>query len=130
MFKLDKKLVHKTIYISLVLQIITTLISLRGFGVKLNEQDSVLQEILKLETGVQIVEAFVYLWITYSLNNFDTMISRRYTDWFITTPLMLLSTVIFMKYNLYKERNDHRRVTFKNFLLEDSDNIKKIVILI
>ena len=129
MFKLDKKLVHKTIYISLVLQIITTLISLRGFGVKLNEQDSVLQDILKLETGVQIVEAFVYLWITYSLNNFDKMISRRYTDWFITTPLMLLSTVIFMKYNLYKERNDYRRVTFKNFLLEDSDNIKKIVIL-
>jgi len=129
MFKLDKKLVHKTIYISLVLQIITTLVSLKGFGVKLNDKDSVLQDILKLETGVQIVEAFVYLWITYSLNNFDTMISRRYTDWFITTPLMLLSTIIFMKYNLYKERNEHKKVTFKNFLLEDSDNIKKIVIL-
>jgi len=129
MFKLDKKLVHRTIYISLVLQIVTSLVSLRGFGVKLNDQDSVLQDILKLETGVQIVEVFVYLWITYSLNNFDTMISRRYTDWFITTPLMLLSTIIFMKYNLYKERNDHRKVTFKNFLLEDSDNIKKIVIL-
>lgn len=129
MFKLDKKLVHKTIYISLILQIITTTISLRGFSIKLNKQDSVLQDILKLETGVQIVEAFVYLWITYSLNNYDTMISRRYTDWFVTTPLMLISTVIFMKYNDYKQREDYRRVTFKNFLLEDSDNIKKIVVL-
>ena len=53
------------------------------------------------------------------------MISRRYTDWFVTTPLMLISTVIFMKYNHYKETNDYRRVTFKNFLLEDSDKIKK-----
>lgn len=129
MIEINKKLVHKTIYISLVLQIITTLVSLRGFSIKLNEKDRVLQDILKLETGVQIVEAFVYLWITYSLNNFDTMISRRYTDWFVTTPLMLISTVIFMKYNHYKEKNDYRRVTFKNFLLEDSDKIKKIVIL-
>ena len=72
MFQINKKLVHKTIYLSLILQIITTAISLRGFSIKLNKQDSVLQDILKLETGVQIVEAFVYLWITYSLNNFDT----------------------------------------------------------
>ena len=114
MFEINKKLVHKTIYLSLVLQIITTLVSLRGFSINLNEKDRVLQDILKLETGVQIVEAFVYLWITYSLNNFDTMISRRYTDWFVTTPLMLISTVIFMKYSHYKETNDYRRVTFKN----------------
>ena len=30
MFEINKKLVHKTIYLSLVLQIITTLVSLRG----------------------------------------------------------------------------------------------------
>jgi len=129
MFKIKKELVTRTIYLSLIIQIITTLISLRGFNIKLNDNDKVLQDVLKLETGVQIIEAIVYLWITFSLNNLDTMISRRYADWVITTPIMLISTIIFMKYNTEKQKGALKKVTFKNFMKEEKDMIIKIVLL-
>ena len=32
------------------------------------------------------------------------MINKRYLDWFITTPLMLISTILFMKYNTEKKK--------------------------
>ena len=43
------------------------------------------------------------------------MIDRRYMDWTITTPLMLISTVLYMKYNTETEEYK-RNVNLKDFL--------------
>jgi hypothetical protein len=48
-------LVSKTIYFSLVVQIITTIVSLGGLFVKIKDNDYVLKEILLLEGVVQII---------------------------------------------------------------------------
>ena len=61
------------------------------------------KDVLKIETVVQFIEGFVYLWLSFAITNLDTMIDRRYFDWTITTPLMLISTIIFMEYNLIKD---------------------------
>ena len=55
-------LVAKTIYTSLAIQIITTIVSLYGLFKKLKEKDFVLKEILILEGIVQFIETFFYLW--------------------------------------------------------------------
>ena len=44
------------------------------------------------------------------------MTQRRYTDWFITTPTMLISTIIFLKYQEYKETQNTEKITFIDFL--------------
>ena len=51
------KLISKTIYFSLVVQFITTIVGLHGFFLNVKEKDIILQDILGLETVVQIVEA-------------------------------------------------------------------------
>ena len=66
--------------------------------------DEPLKDILTIENVVQLVEGLVYIWIVYYSLNFDDMINKRYLDWFITTPLMLISTILFMKYNTEKEK--------------------------
>ena len=33
------------------------------------------------------------------------MTPRRYIDWTFSTPIMLISTVVFMKYQKFKEQN-------------------------
>ena len=83
-------LVVKTIYFSLFVQIITTLITLRGVSYKLKPEDEVLRESLNLENIVQVIEALMYFWIALSVSNLENIINRRYLDWFITTPLYIL----------------------------------------
>ena len=125
---MNKSLVHKTIYISLAIQIITTLISLDGFRYKLNPIDNTLKDILKIETVVQLIEGFVYLWISYSVSNLNVMLDRRYMDWTITTPLMLISTVLYMKYNT--ESDEYKRnVNLKDFFKKNIGEMSIIVVL-
>ena len=48
--------VTKTIYLSLFVQIVTSLVSLDGVDIHLDKNNLVLQDILKLELFVQLVE--------------------------------------------------------------------------
>jgi len=118
------KLVKQSIYISLFVQITTTLVSLDGFSYDLLPQDRILQEVLWIETFVQFVEGFFYVWIISSLNDLDKMTPRRYIDWSITTPIMLFSTIIFFKYNEIKHTG--KPFTAFEFYDENKENVHKI----
>lgn len=122
------KLVGKTIYFSLFVQIITTLISIDGLRYDLSDKDKILKDILILETIVQIIEGIFYVWVVSALKNINLMTPRRYIDWFITTPTMLLSTIIFMEYlkntetfTLQEFLNTHKEniilIFFSNFMM-------------
>ena len=117
------KLVGKTIYFSLFVQVITTLVSVDGLRYDLNDRDKILKDILILETIVQIIEAIFYVWVVAALKDIDLMTPRRYIDWFITTPTMLLSTIIFMEY-----LKNEKTFTFKEFMNEHKINITLIFI--
>ena len=118
------KLVKQTIYASLVIQLITTLISLDGLRYSLDPQDEILHDILLLEAFVQFIEAFFYVWVILALKRLEIMTPRRYIDWFFTTPTMLLSTIIFMEY--LKQKQAGKRFTFMEFITTHSTNIMKI----
>lgn len=122
------KTVKNTIWFSLILQIITGLIPLPGLFIKLEEKDAILTDILILETIVQFIELLFYVWIAFSVLNIKKMASRRYIDWIITTPTMLLSTIMFMKYQERKENNELENKPLKTmgFIKENKDLILKI----
>ena len=125
----DKKNIKKTIYFSFVVQIITSLIASTGLIEKLSERDSILKDILTMELLVQFIESSFYIWVILALNekDYNILTQRRYIDWVITTPVMLISTVIFMKYIEHKEQNKPI-FTFKEILLKEKENIVKIFI--
>tara|TARA_Y100000591_G_C21692366_1_gene623831 strand:+ start:28 stop:720 length:693 start_codon:yes stop_codon:yes gene_type:complete len=120
---IKEKLVGKTIYFSLFVQIVTTLLSLDGLNYDLNDKDKILKDILILETIVQVVEAIFYIWVISALKDLKLMTPRRYIDWFITTPTMLLSTIIFMEY--LKNENSF---TFMEFMETHKKNITIIFV--
>jgi bacteriorhodopsin len=122
------KTVKNTIWFSLILQIITGLIPLQGLFIKLEEKDAILSDILTLETTVQFIELLFYVWIAFSVMNIKKMAARRYIDWVITTPAMLLSTIMFMKYQERKERGELESKPLKTmeFIKENKDQILKL----
>ena len=121
------KLVERTIKYSLWVQIITTLLSLDGFRYDVTPENSILKEILFIETFVQFIEGFFYSYIISGLNDISLMTPRRYFDWFITTPIMLFSTILFLKYCELKETGKLKPFSTKDFYEEKKDDVHKIV---
>ena len=122
---LSKITVKNTMWFSLLVQIVTGLVSLYGLFITLPNKDKVLTDILGLETIVQFIEMVFYIWIAYAMINTNIMTSRRYIDWVITTPTMLLSTIMFMKYQERKEKEEleENPVKFWDFIEENKRDI-------
>ena len=120
-----KTLVKNTIWFSLIVQIVTGLVSLHGLFLTLPKKDAILTDILGLETIVQFIEAAFYIWIAYATVNVNIMASRRYIDWVITTPTMLISTIMCMIYQEHKEQKKlkSKPVTTMKFFEENKDLI-------
>jgi len=122
-------LLNVSSYLSLIIQFFTGLYGIKGLSYKLDGKDKILQSALQLEVGVQIVEFIFYLYLVYSIQNNilpNNITSIRYFDWIITTPIMLISTIIYFKYKesiLLGESLD----LFKLFNSE-KNNILKILI--
>ena len=98
-----KQLINLSIYISLIIQFITGVLCFSGLFINIDNKDYVLKEILGIELLVQLIEAIFYIWIIYSINNIQNITPRRYIDWMLTTPMMLLTTIIYMKFKQNKE---------------------------
>ena len=96
---MKNKNIYNSALFSLISQIIIGVICLFGFFVTLKPQDEILYSLLTMETVVQMVELCFYIWLIHNINklNYD-MTYIRYLDWFITTPTMLVTLVIFMIY--------------------------------
>ena len=102
--------VRNTVYFSIVVQIISTVITWGGFFKSLRESDKVLKEILAIENIVQIIEFTFYFVIATYNTDVTKMASYRYIDWFITTPTMLFTTVVYMEYNRIKDKGESLNV--------------------
>ena len=123
---IQQKTVKETVYLSIFVQIITTLISLLGINYDLEPRDNILKHILLIEAGVQFIEAIFYVWVIYALKNLKIMASRRYVDWFITTPLMLFTTVIYMQYIKNKQDGNNEIITIPTFIQENKQLLFQI----
>ncbi len=125
---ISKKNITNTIYLSFIIQVITSFVAAGGLVEKLSERDKILKDILTMELLVQFVESSFYLWVILAVkeNDYNKITKRRYIDWIITTPTMLVSTIIFMKYVEYKE-NNKPIFGFKEVILEEKDNLMRVV---
>ena len=122
----SKKLLIYTAYISLVVQLLTGTIGSLGLFIELEEKDAILRDILKLETIVQFVEFVFYYWLVNNLSNIpDNVTLIRYIDWNITTPLMLISTAMYMKYNTEKEKK--KKIHSKKFIENEKKPIYELI---
>ena len=119
-------------YFSLIIQIITGMFSVNGLFFNLDEKDFILHQALQLETFVQVIEFLFYIFLIYRLKisdlNNDNITSTRYFDWFITTPTMLVSTILYLKYQENKENNKNKNLNFIQILKDEKSHIIQILI--
>ena len=116
--------------LSIIIQILTGLIGIHGLFIRLPEKHKILQNILTLELIVQFVELFFYIFVLQSMvmTALPHMAATRYMDWIITTPTMLLTTIIFFKYEEHLENNNKEKIDFWEFIKIHRNNIISIFV--
>ena len=91
-----KYLFYITLVISIVVQIITGIIEIGAFFVKVPTVYSIIRQLLMIELTVQFLEGMFYVWLAFNFTKVLNITPKRYIDWFFTTPSMLITLMIYL----------------------------------
>jgi hypothetical protein len=94
-----RKLLVPSLYFSLFIQVISIASGLFGLTLKVNPADQILITAVGLETVVSLIQFSFYTWYSYHFKEVVEATFYRYHDWVITTPIMLLTTMLYFDYN-------------------------------
>ena len=88
-----------SLYFSIFVQVVSIGVGLFGLTLQLNPIDKILKSIIGLEVLVSSIQFSFYTWYTYYFKEVAEATLYRYNDWFITTPIMLFTTILYYDYN-------------------------------
>ena len=112
-----------SIILSIIIQILTGGIDVWGLTIKLPDNYKIYNELLQIELGIQAVELLFYIWLVVKLKTLGNITIYRYMDWFITTPTMLLTLMIYLYHN------DQQSLTVKEFITKYPRDIGLVFLL-
>jgi hypothetical protein len=94
----EKYLFYITLVISIVVQLITGITGIAVFFVEVPIAYLIIRQLLILELVVQIFEGIFYFWLAYNFTKVINVTPKRYIDWAITTPTMLITLMVYLIY--------------------------------
>ena len=123
-----KNIFYNTLILSIVVQVITGIIEIGSLFV--NVKVPLIKQLLVLEVSVQLIEGFFYIWLFYNFHQVTNVTPKRYVDWALTTPTMLIELSLYLIYLQNKEKGlDVTKLNFFNLLIENSTTISYVVFL-
>jgi hypothetical protein len=124
-----KYLFYITLVISIIIQIITGIIEIAAFFVKVPTMYSLIKQLLIIELVVQFFEGMFYFWLAYNFTKVLNVTPKRYIDWVITTPTMLITLMMYLIYLNKSVENKKNELNFFT-LFKDNLNIFIPVVLL
>jgi hypothetical protein len=124
-----KYLFYVTLVISIIVQITTGIIDIAAFFVKVPTVYSIIRQLLVLELVVQFFEGSFYFWLAYNFTKVLNVTPKRYIDWFITTPTMLITLMIYLIYLNKTVENKTNELELFTLLKENSNIFIPVVLL-
>jgi bacteriorhodopsin len=81
-----------------------------------------------MELIVQMIELSFYIWMVSNFNSIKNITSIRYYDWMITTPTMLITFMLFLKF-LSNQEQHIQSDSFLTELKRESKLILNVILL-
>ena len=119
-------LLHSSLLFSIVVQVITGVIELLALFVKTAPGMALIKQLLGLEVAVQAVEGAFYAWLYYNIDRVKNITPKRYADWAITTPTMLVTLVAYI---IYLNAPSSDSLSLLQILRENATPIAQILVL-
>ena len=126
-----RKLFYVTLVISVVVQFVTGIIEMgAAFYVNVPRENYIIKQLLYLELLVQAIEGLFYIWLVYNFDSVANVTPKRYIDWSITTPTMLITLIFYLIYLRYKnDKLDTTNLKFYSLVNDNSSALSKILFL-
>ena len=124
-----KYLFYITLVISIIFQIITGIIDIGATFVKVPNMYSLIRQLLIIELVVQFLEGTFYVWLAYNFTKVLNVTPKRYIDWVITTPTMLITLMTYLIYLNKKAESTTNNLEFFTLFKENSNIFIPVVLL-
>lgn len=121
--------VYNSLIVSVIIQLLTGIIEFVTLFVKVPSKFIIIYQLLVLEVIVQFIEGFFYLYWLYNFNNVANITPKRYLDWMITTPTMLVTLVLYLIFLHNRENNIEKTIDFFEVISENFTNLSYILVL-
>ncbi len=124
-----KYLFYITLIISIIVQVTTGIIEIGAFFVTVPSIYYLIKQLLILELVAQLIEGSFYLWLAYNFTKVLNVTPKRYIDWVITTPTMLITLMLYLIYLNKRVENKTNELEFFTLLKDNSPIIIPVVFL-
>jgi len=104
--------VYTSLIASIVIQVITGIIEVIFLFIKVPLTFSFLKQLLLLEVFVQFIEGLFYIYWLFNFKTISNITPKRYFDWVITTPTMLINLIFYLIFLHHKENNTSDNLNF------------------
>lgn len=121
--------VYSSLVLSVSVQIIIGILDLTVLLLKVPSKIYILKQLLFLEVIVQIIEGSFYLYWLYDFKNITNITPKRYIDWVITTPTMLITLICYLIFLQHRDQNSSHQLDFFVLIKENFDSIVQILSL-
>lgn len=91
-----KLTVYSSMVLSILVQVVTTIIEILSLFLKVPVEYLFLKQLLLVEVIVQAIEFSFYIYWGFNFNEIKNITPRRYLDWALTTPTMLISLIFYL----------------------------------
>jgi len=120
-------LLHSSLLFSIVVQAVTGVIELLVLFVKTAPGMALIRQLLGLELAVQAVEGAFYVWLYNNIHTVKNITPKRYADWALTTPTMLITLIAYIVYLNSDKGNGNDSLSFGQILRENAAPIALII---
>ena len=121
--------IYTSLIISVIIQIITGIIQIITLFIKVPLEFYFLKQMILLEIFVQLIEGLFYVYWLYNFKNILNITPKRYFDWVITTPTMLINLIFYLIFLEYKDNNTSDKLNFFKLFKEEFNTIITVLLL-
>ena len=126
-----KSFFYSTLVASVIVQIITGIIEIAtGIFASVSPEANIIRQLLFLEITVQAIEGLFYIWLLYNFTSVTNVTPKRYIDWTITTPTMLVTLIFYLIFLERRAKNeDTAGLNFIDLAIENGRTVSNVFIL-
>jgi bacteriorhodopsin len=121
--------VYTSLITSVIIQVITGIIEIISLFIKVPVKFSFLKQLMLLEVFVQFIEGSFYVYWLYNFKNILNITPKRYVDWIITTPTMLISLIFYLIFLQNKNNNTSDKLNFFTLFQKEFNTIITVLLL-
>ena len=120
---------YTSLIISILIQIITGIMEFLSLFFHVPLQFSFLKKMMVLEVVVKFIEGLFYIYWLWNFKHIANITPKRYFDWVLTTPTMLVNLIFYLLFLEHREKKTSDSMQFFQLFHQEFSSILTILML-